>query len=126
MGIRVKAADNNTITANTLSNNTVGIELATKPVGNVFYLNNFINNGTQVNEGFNGNTENSWNSSTVISYTYKGTQYNNQLGNYWSNYTGADIDGDGIGDTPYTTIASYMDNYPLMDLGRMGLSLHRQ
>jgi parallel beta-helix repeat protein len=114
MGIRVKAADNNTITANTLSNNTVGIELATKPVGNVFYLNNFINNGTQVNEGFNGNTENSWNSSTVISYTYKGTQYNNQLGNYWSNYTGADIDGDGIGDTPYTTIASYMDNYPLM------------
>jgi parallel beta-helix repeat protein len=113
-GIRVKAADSNTIINNTFSNNTTGIEIATKPVGNVFYLNNFINNGTQANEGYNGNTENFWNSPTEISYTYKGTQYSSQLGNYWSDYVGSDENGDGIGDSPYATIASYNDNYPLM------------
>ncbi|MGI6549443.1 MAG: PKD domain-containing protein [Syntrophomonadales bacterium] len=113
-GIRVKAADSNTFFNNTISNNDTGMELATKPVGNVFYLNNFIDNTTQLSEGFNGNTENSWNSSTELTYTYKGSQYSSHVGNYWSNYDGTDNDGDGIGDSPYATIASYKDNYPLM------------
>lgn len=35
-------------------------------------------------------------------------------GNHWSDYTGADINGDGIGDTPYIVDANNTDHYPLM------------
>lgn len=36
-------------------------------------------------------------------------------GNYWSDYTGSDSDGDGIGDTPYAILDGInTDRYPLM------------
>jgi len=39
---------------------------------------------------------------------------NGTAGNYWSDYTGTDSDGDGIGDTPYIVDENSIDNYPLM------------
>jgi hypothetical protein len=35
-------------------------------------------------------------------------------GNYWSDYTGQDINRDGIGDTPYVINVENQDNHPLM------------
>jgi parallel beta-helix repeat protein len=35
-------------------------------------------------------------------------------GNYWSDYTGYDQNGDGVGDTPYCVDQNHQDLYPLM------------
>ena len=35
-------------------------------------------------------------------------------GNYWSNYNGKDVNGDGVGDSPYNINANNQDNHPLM------------
>ncbi|MFQ6118852.1 MAG: NosD domain-containing protein, partial [Methanosarcinales archaeon] len=48
---------------------------------NKIYLNNFINN---TNNTFSYDSINLWNSTEKITYTYKGNQYTNYLGNYWS------------------------------------------
>jgi len=121
MGIRVKNAHNNTIMNNTFSNNTKGLEIATGSVGNVFYLNNFAGNTTQLSAGYGAKAGNSWNSAAAQSYTYKGSSYSSQAGNYWSNYTGADADSNGIGDTPFVTILTDSDNYPLMGAWQDGV-----
>ncbi|MCD6484590.1 MAG: right-handed parallel beta-helix repeat-containing protein, partial [Candidatus Odinarchaeota archaeon] len=39
---------------------------------------------------------------------------NGTIGNYWSDYTGTDTNGDGIGDTPYNIFPNAKDNYPLV------------
>ena len=110
-GIYLRDSSSNNITGNDISNNIkYGIRLDDSS-NNIIYLNNFINNTDSVDSY--GST-NIWNSTSQIKYTYKGKTYMNYLGNYWSDYTGSDKNGDGIGDAPYI-INGDRDNYPLIE-----------
>jgi parallel beta-helix repeat protein len=96
-GIQIKDSNNNSIHGNTIVNNLWGAELLVESaINNTFYHNNFIDNLYQV-QSFALNTN--WDNGTE--------------GNYWSDYTGEDLDSDGIGDTPYTILFG-TDNHPLM------------
>lgn len=81
---------NNTLKGNTVSNNAWGTYCIYSSNNNRFYNNNFISNSKQ-----------------AYVYASSGNLFNLEKpvgGNYWSDYTGEDTDGDGIGDTeiPYT------------------------
>lgn len=93
-GIGLVGSSGNVISGNTISSNKYyGVDLF-KSSGNTFYHNNLVDNPYQV---ASGGTTNTWD--------------NGAEGNYWSDYTGEDLNGDGIGDTAYMGI----DKYPLMD-----------
>jgi nitrous oxidase accessory protein NosD len=67
---------------------------------NTFYLNNFRNYSQTLQVLSPSNLTDHWD--------------NGREGNYWSNYTGADGNGDGVGDTPYFLAQNSIDNFPLM------------
>jgi parallel beta-helix repeat protein len=93
-GFMVGYSSNNTLTDNTVSNNANGIWGGSN---NRIYHNNFVNNIQQVNIEKLVNT---WDDGSG--------------GNYWSDYTGVDADGDGIGDTPYVIDEDNVDRFPLI------------
>lgn len=82
IGIFGDVAELNTLFNNSLYLNGIGVGLSDTSSTNTIYKNKFINLINAMDEGMNF-----WNSSSE--------------GNAWNNYTGADADGNGIGDTPY-------------------------
>jgi len=96
-GISFYYSSNNLISNNTVTNNNYyGISLALYSNNNTIYHNNFVNNIDQV-----------WSDSVnVWDYSHEG--------NFWSYYIGQDLNGDGIGDTPYVIDVNNQDNHPLM------------
>lgn len=88
----------NVVKGNEILNNTIGISTYLSAF-NLIYHNNLVNNTNQV-EYYE--SENIWD--------YMGE------GNYWSDYDGADLDGDGFGDTSYVIDQENRDNFPLMGL----------
>ena len=93
----------NTILKNNISENLkVGIAADRYSIESLIYLNIFIDNNIQAED--NG-TNNEWDNGTI--------------GNYWDDYTGVDLNDDGIGDVPYNIsgAAGATDNYPIWDDG---------
>jgi len=96
-GIYLQYSSSNIISNNNAhSNNWYGINLYYSSNNNTIHHNNFINNTDQVWS----DSVNVWN--------------DNNEGNYWSDYAGQDLNGNGIGDTPYIIDVNNQDNHPLM------------
>jgi parallel beta-helix repeat protein len=81
----------------TIQNQDIGI-YALNSSRNMFYHNNLINNTIQV----------------YLENSFDNTWDNAQKGNYWSDYEGADLDNNGIGDTSYFIDENNQDIYPIM------------
>mgnify|MGYP003681948018 CR=1 FL=1 len=116
-GMQIGDSSNNTISNNDVSNNYYGVLIFNSSDYKI-YLNNFINNNDSVYSIDNSN--NIWNSTSKITYTYNGTTYENYVGNYWDDYkekypSAEEIDSSGIWNTPYS-INSDNDSYPLVAL----------
>jgi nitrous oxidase accessory protein len=86
VGIFMEAMRRGKVRRNLISANDVAIQAFGSASDNQFEYNNFVENLSPIVEvGAPANTR--WNGDSA--------------GNYWSDYEGYDLDGDGIGDAPY-------------------------
>ncbi len=110
LGIYLYLGFNSVVSENQIAENGIGMRFFVGYYGhigdsNLLYFNNFVNNSRNVENvgplfgGPNGPT-NDWHLFGV--------------GNYWSDYSGIDANGDGIGDTPYIIDALNQDDFPLI------------
>jgi parallel beta-helix repeat protein len=96
-GVRITSCSDNTVTDNTVSNNGYGIRLESSS-DNQIYNNNFIDNTIQA-YATNGRRSNIFSLDKPIG------------GNYWSDWTKPDADGDGFVDSAYVFTGG-VDNLP--------------
>ena len=123
------------ITQNTFKKNEYALYISSSSYNNI-YLNNFLNNDHQIiDAGVSASPastqtveegSNLVDSVHLVAGQVSGAYFfpppppstnnwdNGTKGNYWSDYTGTDANGDGIGDTPYVIYENNQDNYPLM------------
>lgn len=114
-GMLLKEINDSEIIGNTFEENTVGISIEGSNRIN-YRENDFVNNGwaLKVRGACYGNVFSSNNflyNSFDVSYNSK-LNDNSFSGNYWSNYTGYDLDKNGVGDVPYRPVKlfSYIVN----------------
>ncbi len=105
-GFFVQQAVQDRFEANAIAENDIGLYLSNGSEQNVFVGNAFIRNLDQV-----------WQPQDEVELGRLASNRFNEKGrgNFWSDYTGTDVNGDGVGDTPYheTGLYGYMlDQHP--------------
>ena len=100
-------SNNNTIANNDITYNAEYGLWISYSSNNIIYLNNIIYNGNNL---YTYSSTNKFNTQNKLQYIFNNSFHENYLGNYWSDYTGEDTNGDGVGDIPYKNI----DYYPLV------------
>lgn len=103
-GVFLEALRDSVIRRNTISENDVAAQVFSSSENNVFTENNFIANISPLMM-IGKSTSTAWSTDSV--------------GNYWSDYAGYDVDGNGVGDIPHKlqNIFEYLEsNYPRLRL----------
>jgi len=98
--------ENNFFVENVVEGCKIGIGISDQTFkDNYFYQNYFINNEKHLFTGIPYYSNNFWN--------------NSEIGNYWDNYSGSDLNDDGIGDFPHNISSSPLiqDMLPIWDDG---------
>jgi len=86
-GIFLNNADTNRFEGNDIVDNDLAVQLNGGCDGNVFVRNNFLDNLSEL----------------LLDVSDRETRWaEHDLGNHWSRYRGYDLDGDGIGDVPFS------------------------
>lgn len=95
-GIKFSSSNRSNVVGNFIEKNSIGVLIAnTASENNTFYRNNFISNTNQAS-------------------VFGPAKWDNGAeGNYWSDYHGHDLNGDGIGDTDTPHLG--IDRYPLIE-----------
>jgi len=131
-GIYLTTAANNVISDNIVANNTYGIVLDSYSRENIIsrnlieknvhglYLKDSFSNKIFLNcflsekNAYSSDLTNIWNTPKKVNYFYRNKSFTDFLGNFWSDYSGEDLNNDGIGDQPYNISLSNVDGHPLM------------
>ena len=123
-GINIYGSAYNTISRNNIADNYLrGIEIYESSEFNIVSENNITNSKQYAislydcayNRIFHNSLINNTNQIRLSSSSSKWDDGYPSGGNYLSDYSGTDSDGDGIGDTPYIIDENNQDNYPLME-----------
>lgn len=101
----------NLVNKNIASYNGYGIFLK-HANNNRIFLNDYIGNNDENVEVDIGS--NLWISSKPLRYSYEGNVHTGYLGNHYSDYSGSDSNGDGIGSQSYSVDWDENDRYPLV------------
>ncbi len=109
-GIHFEYSENNIVKENSISSVVGGSSGGYSEKGYGFFIWHSSENNLMYHNNLQSNEQNA-RDDTINNMWDNGSE-----GNYYDDYTGTDLDNDGIGDSPrYIPNAGNMDNYPLMN-----------